>query len=418
MIFGVRDKAAATKQYPYTALAIFATLNFFNYVDRSVLFAVQPLVQQEFRRSDAEFGFLTTAFFICYTATAPFIGVLADRFARKWIIVAGALVWSAATLLTAFTYDFTTLLIRHTIVGIGEATFVTIAPSFLADLFAEEKRGRVLAIFYLNLPLGTAVGYIIGGYLGGRFGWRSPFYVAALPGFLLALALTFLPEPRRGAKDRMAATHERATVLGLARNGAFWTATLGMAMMTFSLGGLQVWMPTFLYRIRGVPLDHANQVFGIMTAANAVIATLVGGWLGDRLLQRTAGAYYLISALSLGAGIPVMALAIFGAKPIMFPAIAVGEFLLLLNTAPLNAAIINSVSASVRATAIAINLFVIHLLGDAFSPTLIGYVSDKTNLQTGFIAAIIAVLFGSVVLFYGMRFAPQFPVENKAGASA
>src|SRR5262249_38862859 len=153
------------------------------------------------------------------------------------------------------------------------------------------QRGRIFGIFYLNIGLGTAAGYVVGGYLGTHFGWRVPFYIGALPGFLLGLGLLGLPEPIRGASDRLRETLERSTVSGLVRNGAFWTATLGMAMVTFALGGLSVWMPTFLSRTRGVALSEANLIFGAITAFNAIAATLLGGWLGDRALRKSAGGY-------------------------------------------------------------------------------------------------------------------------------
>jgi MFS transporter, Spinster family, sphingosine-1-phosphate transporter len=405
--------------HPAAALTILTALNFFNYVDRSVLFAVQPLVQHEFHRSDAEFGLLTSAFFFCYMFTAPFIGALADRVERRGIMIAGALLWSAATLLTAFTYDFRALFIRHTIVGIGEATFATIAPSFLADLFPEAKRGRVLGIFYICIGLGTAVGYMIGGSLSHLYGWRAPFYVAAVPGFILAGLLSLVPEPPRGIEDTLPETPERGTVLGLARNGAFWTATLGMAMWTFGIGALQVWMPTFLSRVRHQPLERANLIFGAITAFNAVVATLLGGWIGDRLLRRDRGAYYLVSAATMIIAVPGMIMAISTSGPLMYPAIFLTEFLLFLNMAPLNAAIVNSVGAHIRATAIAVNLFTIHLLGDAFSPTLVGYISDRTSLQTGFFAAVVAVGIAAAILYYGKRFAPPILIveEQPAGAA-
>ncbi len=404
------------KLYPRTALALLTGLNLMNYLDRSVLFAVQPLIQKELGRSDAQFGLLTTAFFFCYMVAAPFMGVLGDRYSRKLIMFAGAALWSAATLLTAVTYSYDALLVRHTLVGIGEATFVTIAPSFLADLFPEQKRGSVLAIFYINIGLGTALGYMLGGYMGERWGWRSPFLVAGIPGFLLALALMSLPEPPRGQQDTLEETPERGTLAGLARNPAYWTATLGMAMVTFALGGLQVWMPTFLSRMRHVPLDRANLIFGGLTAFNAIVATLLGGWLGDRMLRRSPGAYYLVSAVTLALGIPAMAVAILNGGRGMFPAIFAAEFLLFLNTGPLNAAVVNSVGAHIRATAIAVNLFTIHLLGDAFSPTLIGYSADRSNLQTGFLAAIVAVALAAAVLFYGTRFAPRIRMSEAQAA--
>ena len=398
-----------SKQRPVAALLILSGLNFFNYLDRSVLFAVLPLIQKEFPRNDASYGFLTTAFFLCYMISAPFVGFLADRYPRKWLMVGGALIWCVATLMTAVTYNFTTLLIRHTIVGLGEATFVTIAPSFLADLFSEEHRGRVFGWFYLNIGLGTAAGYMMGGYLGHHLGWRYPFYVAAAPGFLLALALAALPEPPRGAKDLLPPTAERTSLAGLVRNGAFWTATLGMAMVTFCLGGLEAWMPTFLNRIRGIPLDRGNLVFGGITAVTAITGTMLGGWMGDKLLTRTKGAYYFVSAVTLLVSIPAMFAAIYLGGSLMYPAMFVAEFLLFLNTAPLNAAVVNSVGAGIRATAIAANLFTIHLFGDAASPTLIGRISDRTSLQTGFLAAIAATFLAAVILFYGMKFAPQIP---------
>jgi multidrug resistance protein len=403
----------ARKQYPMAALLILSGLNFFNYVDRYVLFAVVPLLQKEFPRSDAEYGALTTAFFLCYMITAPFVGFLADRWSRKWIMIVGALIWSAATLLTAVTNSFEVLFIRHTIVGLGEATFVTVAPSFLADLFDERKRGRIFGWFYLNIGLGAAAGYMLGGYLGNSLGWRFPFYVAAAPGVILAFALAFLPEPPRGAKDLLEDKPERGTLGGLVRNGAFWTATLGMAMVTFALGGMSAWMPTFLNRTRQVPLAEANLIFGGITAITSVSGTLVGGWMGDRLLQKQKGAYYFVSAITLLAGVPALLLAIYSSGRLMYPAIFIAEFLLFLNTAPLNAAVINSVSAVIRATAMAVNLFTIHLIGDAASARIIGEISDHSSLQTGFLSAVAAVLVGVVILFVGIRFAPTIPVKQK-----
>src|SRR5215472_11376849 len=208
------------KSNSWMALLVLTALNFINYVDRSILFAVQELVKVEFALSDKEVGFLTSAFFACYMVAAPLIALLADRppprwvawlvrkvkgesyevpdkLPRKWIMAAGALVWSLATLLTAITKNYDELLLRHVIVGIGEATFVAISPAFLADLYPENIRGRVMGVFYLATPVGSALGYIIGGYLGHHYGWRMPFMVCAIPGFVLALGVLGLREPVR-----------------------------------------------------------------------------------------------------------------------------------------------------------------------------------------------------------------------------
>ena len=174
------------KTNAWVALLLLTGLNFINYIDRSILFAVQELVKAEFVLSDKQVGFLTSAFFACYMIAAPLIAPLADRYPRKWIMAAGALVWSVATLLSAVTHNYDELLLRHLIVGIGEATFVVISPAFISDLFPENRRGRVLSIFYLAIPAGTALGYLVGGYLGHQHGWRMPFLVCAIPGLVLA----------------------------------------------------------------------------------------------------------------------------------------------------------------------------------------------------------------------------------------
>jgi MFS transporter, Spinster family, sphingosine-1-phosphate transporter len=401
------------KLYPKTALALLTALNLLNYIDRSVLFAVQELVKAEFPRSDFQFGLLTTVFFIFYMCAAPFMGPLSVKFSRKAVIIVGALIWSVATLMTAITKNFDELLIRHTLVGIGEASFVVLSPTFVADMFPEKMRGRVMGIFYLAIPVGTGLGYVLGSFMGPRFGWRAPFYVGAAPGIVLALLLLFIPEPELGRfDDALHKAPERDTLKGLARNPAFLTATLGMAMMTFALGGLQVWMPTFLHRVHHYGLGEAGLIFGISTMVNGLVASVSGGWISDRLLRRTAAAHYFVSAISLGLGIPAMCLALFANGKLMIVGIFLAEFLLLLNTGPLNAAVINAVGPHVRAMALAVNIFIFHLLGDVPSASLIGYLSDHYSLQLAFIAPVIAITLSSAILFYGMKFAPPISMPD------
>jgi len=419
---------------PRTALIVLTALNLLNYADRNVLFAVQPLIQQEFHVTKEQIGFLTSAFLGFYMLSAPFVAPLADRYSRKLIIVLGAIFWSGLTLLTAVTHNYTELLIRHTLVGVGEATFVTIAPTFVADLFKENQRGRILGVFYLAIPVGSAAGYLLGGYLAPHHGWRFPFYIAAAPGFVLALAVLFLKEPERGQfdshKDEADWLPEgfqgnnlqkflvrnyyylRKVGLNVMLNPAFLTATLGMAFMTYSLGGIQVWMPQFLYSERHYSLESANFLFGTIIVVTGFVAALAGGWLGDYLLPRMKSSYYFISALSMALGVPVMIVALFAKGKLMIPAIAISAFFLLLNTAPLNAAVINSVGAHIRATALAVNIFIIHILGDVPSPTMMGWVADRRSLQASFVLPIIAMGMSSAILFYGMRFAPEVAVDG------
>jgi MFS transporter, Spinster family, sphingosine-1-phosphate transporter len=399
------------KLYPGLTLALLTGLNVFNYIDRNALIPVQALVKQEFHCSDAELGFLTSAFFFTYMFAAPVVGWLGDRYSRKALIVSGVAIWSGFTLLTWLVHDYRQLLIRHAIVGIGEASYATIAPSLIADLFSLERRGKVLAIFNFGLPVGSAGGIIVGAYFGHHFGWRVPFMLAGIPGFLLALALWFLPEPPRGRTDHFDPSALRSTIPGLWSNRAFWSATLGLAMYTFAVGGLQVWIPTFLTRVRGVPGDKAGVIFGVIVAINGIGAVMIGGWLGDRMLKRQHGAYYKFSGIAMLAAVPFMVLAIYVYGAAMFPAIFAAVFLLLVGTGPTNAAIVNSVGAEIRSTALAVNVFVIHLLGDAFSPWLIGAISDRSSLPTAFSVTYVAAALSGIFFLIGTRYAPRLREE-------
>jgi len=425
------------KLYPKTALALLTALNLLNYIDRNVLFAVQDLIKAEFPRSDTAYGLLTSVFFIFYMIAAPFMGPLSEKFSRKAVIIVGAVIWSGATLLTAFTKNFDELLLRHTLVGIGEASFVILSPTFVADMFPEDKRGRVMGIFYLAIPVGSALGFLVGGVLGPKYGWRVPFYVGAAPSLLFAFLLLFIPEPPLGQFDVPGKVPEVsgfgadtssgivayvirvmkwvwALMQSLVRNPAFLTATLGMAMMTFALGGLQVWFPTFLHRVHSYTLTQANILFGASTIVNGIVASLAGGWISDWLLKRTKSAHYLVSVVSLVLGIPAMCLAIFASGNLMIAGMFTAEFFLLLNTGPLNAAIINSVGPHIRAMALAANIFIFHLLGDVPSAPLIGFMSDHYSMRIAFIAPVIAIGLSSAILFYGMKYAPPVSVPSSA----
>ena len=392
------------------ALFLLTALNLFNFVDRYVLPGVQPLIQQEFHINYAQVGTLTSAFFFTYMLIAPLTGWLGDRLPRKPLIIIGALIWSAATLMTATVHSYTTLLIRHAIVGVGEATFSIFAPALLADFYPEEDRNRILSIFYISIPVGGALGYLIGGYLGERYGWRNPFYVAAVPGVLIALAFWFfVREPERGAADTVKATPDRASFAGLFRNPAYWAATLGMAMWTFAIGGISTFLPTFFQNFAGYTLAHADLTAGEITAVDGLLATIAGGWVAQIWLKRNHRALYIVSGWSALLAIPFGALVFFGPARYMLLCAWIAEFWIFFSTGPLNAAIVNSVGAPIRATAISVNLLMIHLLGDFPSPHLIGWIADRRTLRVGLGATLLSLAISGLILFAGARFAPRLP---------
>lgn len=388
-------------------LLLLIGLNLLNYIDRYILPGEVSLIQREFHSTDQQMGWLTTALFITYMLVAPMSGWLGDRFSRKPLIIGGALLWSLATLGTAWVHSYWALFIRHALVGVGEATFGIFAPAVLADFYPERERNRILTIFYVAIPVGAALGYAAGGQMGTLWGWRAPFFICAVPGLVIAALYGWLgKEPERGACDHVRATTDRSTVAGLFRNPAFLTATFGLAMLTFAMGGISAWMPTFLNRSAGMSVARAGLMMGAITVVDGIAGTLVGGWIAQRWLRTNDRALYLLSFWSVALTLPCGIVVFFGPAAWAIPALLVTEFFLFLNTGPLNTAIVNSVSAPVRATAISINLFCIHAFGDTFSPTIIGAVSDHSNLRIGLGVTLIFLVISAGILWVGARFAP------------
>ena len=409
-----QNHRAADAKAATFALVLLTGLNMVNYIDRYVLNGVQELVKAEFHVSDERLGSLVTYFFITYIIAAPATGWLGDHFPRKPLIVIGALFWSSVNLFSAMVHSFDALLVRHAALGVGEASFGIFGPALLADFYPPEQRNRALTIFNIAIPVGAAIGYAAGGWLGQTHGWRSAFYVSAIPGLLLAIAILFLMrEPQRGATDASGAEKGRGGVahvgnyLGLLKNPAYLWATLGYAMSTFTIGGISAWIPSFLQREAHMTPTSAGFTVGAITAATGLLGTAAGGWLAQRWLRRDHRALYWVSALAPALCIPFALLCFFGPVKTMLPALALAEFTLFLGSGPVNAAIVNSVAAQVRATALAGQLFLIHLLGDVPSPRIIGLVSDRSNLRWGLGVTVAALVLSAVMQVVGSRYAPH-----------
>jgi MFS family permease len=400
---------ARTRISPALAtLILLIALNLLNYIDRYILPGELSLVQAEFHATREQMGALTTAMFFVYMLAAPLTGWLGDRYRRKPLIIGGAVLWSVATLSTTWVNSYWTLYFRHAIVGIGEASFGIFAPAVIADFYPERDRNRILSIFYVAIPVGAALGYMAGGQMGSAWGWRQPFFICAIPGLIVAVLYgLFGSEPVRGAQDHIKATSDRATFAGLFRNPAFLTATFGLATLTFAMGGISNWVPEFLHNPIGLSVAKASQVAGASTVINGILGTAIGGWIAQRWLRTNHRALYLVSLWSVALTLPFGILLFFGPARWCVPALFAAEFFLFLNTGPLNTAIVNSVSAPVRATAVSVNLFCIHFFGDTFSPQIIGNIADHSDLRIGLGSTLIFLVISCIILLVGSRFAPQ-----------
>ena len=397
------------------ALGVLTLINLLNYLDRYVVSGIVPdLKAPPLGLSDSQIGLLTTAFMLVYMVVAPIFGALGDRGSRTRPIAAGVFIWSIATLLSGFAGSYAHLLSARATVGIGEAAYVAIAPALLSDCFPRAQRGRVISVFNMAIPVGSALGYIVGGLMSHHYGWREAFFVAGAPGMLLALLVLRLPDPPRGSqKDEEGETAQPGAAdsavsryWSLLRRGPYMMVVLGYAAYTFALGGLAVWMPNFLERVHHIPAVEATTTFGGIVVVTGFLGTFLGGWLGDYWLKSSRQAYLWMSGWATLLAAPFAVVALTSSAPsVYYPAIVIAELLLFMSTGPINSAIINLVSPTERASAIALSMFMIHLLGDVPSPTLIGWLSDRSTLDKAVLVVPIAVVISGVIWLVSARVA-------------
>jgi len=380
------------------ALAVLTLVNLLNYLDRFVVSALVESLRAELSFSDAQQGLLMTGFILVYMVASPVFGAFGDRRRRPRLIAAGVFLWSLATTLAGFARGFASLFAARALVGVGEAAYGTISPSLLSDLFPRTARGRVMAVFFAAIPVGAALGYVIGGLVDEKLGWRAAFFVAGGPGLLLAFACLRLPDPPRGAMDEPEPAPPPPTsavgqYLDLFRNRPYLMTVLGYAAYTFAVGGMAFWMPAFLERVRGVPKAQATVQFGAIVVATGFAGTFAGGWLGDWLLRRFEQAYLWVSGLAALLATPLTFIVFKDPRPAVYlPAVIVAELLLFASTGPINSVIVNVVRPGQRATAVALSIFAIHVLGDVPSPPIIGRISDARTLGQAVLIVPFAVL--------------------------
>jgi len=367
----------------------------------------ESIRHSELHPTDTQLFSLTSAFLIVYTLSAPLFGSLGDRGSRPRLIAVGVGLWSIATALAGFARSYGTLFIARASVGVGEAAYGTVAPSLLADYFPRSRRGRVFSIFFVAIPVGSALGYVIGGLVDTHWGWRRAFFAAGLPGLVLALVALRLWDPPRGLNDEgtsKAFGNTRDAYAALLRNFPYVLTVAGYAAYTFALGGLATVMPSFLQRVRGLPEAKATVIFGLIAVTTGLAGTFLGGWLGDWLLARTRQAYLWLSGIATLAAAPLVLLALTASHPALYwTAMVVAEFLMFASTSPVNSAIVNEVPPEMRATAVAVSIFAIHTFGDVPAPMLMGVISDRTSLGEAVLILPVAALSAGVIWVLAAR---------------
>lgn len=383
-------------------------MNMLNYVDRWVPSAVKSLFKKDLDLTDAETSWPLTAFVLVYMIASPIFGALAETKNRRVLIAIGVAAWSLATAAAGLATGFWSLLAARALVGIGEAAYATLAPSLLADFFPPERRNRVFTVFYVAIPVGSALGFAVGGALGAAYGWRNAFFAVGLPGLAVAALALLMKDPVRGAFDdappRQVSFIEALKLL--ARNKVFVVTVAGYTLVTFATGGIGDWFAEFLHRVRGMELEKATLAIGASAIVGGLLGTSLGGVVADRLVGVTRQPYLAVSGLFMVPATLLVCLALFvftDPTTIIASIIAAQVFVWAYN-APVNALLVNSVEPSLRARAFGISILCIHALGDAISPPIIGTISDSSGSLLGALVLVpVTLAIGAIIWIIGWR---------------
>jgi MFS transporter, Spinster family, sphingosine-1-phosphate transporter len=416
-------------------LLLLLTIGLLDYMDRYVLAAMIPQIRAEFfgpgivhtgfigwlldffkslLGNDAEnsiIALLSLAFMISYAAFSIVFGWLKSK---RWLILAvGIIVWSLASGASGLAFTFEMLLITRCLVGIGEAAYGPVAPAVISDLYPERQRGKVMSWFYMAIPVGSALGFAFGGfvavYLG--WGWRWAFFLLVPPGLILGAICLLMKDPPVGLADGLKEDTNKKEIGAWAaykialKTPSYLLGTLGMAAMTFAIGGIAFWVPSYIHEYRGVPdLGFVNMAFGGITVLAGLTGTLLGGITGDKLRTWFSGSYFLVSGIALLLAVPAWLAFLYFPFPLAWVFLFLAMFLLFFNTGPSNTILANVTHPSIRANAFALNILIIHALGDVLSPFFLGAMSDATNMSIAFMSVSVMMALGGILWLFGARF--------------
>ena len=407
--------STTVSRYSYYALSVLTFVNFLNYIDRQALPAVAPAIQRELGLTDTELGAMEAALLLSFTILAPLFGRLGDRYSRTKLMAAAAVIWSVATGLIAWVDRWPMLppsIQLHlpffglfalssvalglcsvrALVGVGESCYSTITPTLIADYFPLQRRATALGVFQAAIPMGFALGYVLGAVLAHYFGWRVAFMLVGLPGLVVAIFVWRLQEPKRGEHDT-AADYEAAKGSGAMPKQSWWQttkqifmtrdwllSTAGYTALTFVLGAFATWATLMLARDKRMSETAAAVTLGVVTLVAGAAGTFGGGWISDRVVAKRRNGYFLVCAASSLLGVIPAVIALVTHRPMFFlPAIFFAVVLLFTNNAPFHAILVNSVPPAIRASAMALNIVVIHACGDVISRFGVGKLSDSLS---------------------------------------
>jgi predicted MFS family arabinose efflux permease len=384
-------------------LILLSIVNLFNFIDRFVLSSILEPIKEALKiKNDADMGRLATAFMLGYFITSPIFGYLGDRLSRKKLMAIGVIGWSLGTCLSGVAQVYSFMVFCRIMVGLGEASFGAIGPAVISDAYSSKRRNKAINFFYLAIPIGAALGFALGGIIAASLGWRAAFFITGLPGFALAILLLLMKEPERGQSEEVMKEVKKVTVsqiMSLFKNREYMLACLGYIFYTFAMGAFSYWGPSFLSRVHHMKIQDASLFLGPTLVVGGIIGTLIGGHFSDRWRKKSASGYAKLLAISVLIAVPFSFVSFLTTdKLTSMVTIVITMIFLFQSTGPINTVIVESVPPNMRASAMAICIFLIHAFGDLWSPELVGRVSDNfADLRMGMLilpgAFILAAVF-------------------------
>lgn len=405
------DANEKTPAYSWYALGLLMVIYVLNFLDRTIIYILFPLIKKEMAFSDTQLALLgTTSFVIFYTLLGIPMGRIADRGSRAKVIAVGVVIWSLFSGLTAFANDFWTLFGCRVMVGVGEATLGPAAISLLSDYFPQNRRATVTSIYSMGIAIGAGLAAILGGSLG-QFGWRTAFMIVGFPGIVFGALAFLLREPARRQQAATASTaYTSADWKKLIRNKSFVALCLGYALLGLATNNLSIWGATFYTRVHKFDLATIGYWGGVLTLAAGIPATLLGGVIADKF--KAAGhSRMLFGSMVALVSAPVWLVIVFSDNVYL---ILAGNFVLLaaallwLGAAAADATEIAGVN--LRGLAVAIYIFSVNIAAYLIGSNLIGILSDRLGatqtpemIRYALLVCPVSCLLSAAILFAGSR---------------
>jgi len=403
------------------ALGVLTAINLLNYIDRYIPSSTKDLFKKDLGLTDAQTSIPLTAFIVVFMFACPVFGHLADKgISRKLLLMSAIIIWSLATGATFFSWNFGSFLVCRGFVGVGEAAYATIAPVLLSDFFPPERRNRALTIFYLGIPVGAALGFMLGGIIGENLGWRYAFLLCGTPGIVVSLLILGIKDPGRGkydTPDSLIPISWKETLIQLVKNKMYVSVVIGYTLVAFGAGGMADWYTTYLVRIDDVSISSAGTITGSATVVGGLLGTMIGGYFADFLKGKTRLPYFALSGITLMISSVIITINILlASKTAIIILSVIAQILLWCYSGPMNAMLANCCPVNIRGRGFSLASLMLHLLGDAISPLIIGGISDSTgNLRYGIILVPIAICLGGITWCSSWRFLQEIKTPQESG---